>query len=248
MFNWDEDQTTGTGTLREFFEIGENPVEEILEQTTDLSPEKQKEFREMMGNYAERDKSLAELMLEWAVMCGLNPDDQISAESLWSEDREVKDIPPKTGIFAMIYQPDDAIYSLWKDGEILGAYYASFRGFYQAGCYVKALDKSYFAHDCFEAKDFRDNPEFGEQNKWHEWNQSTCGDIAKEFCEDVVLPEYQKVIAHFTRTFGEEAVKKAEIEFREAYGDNGWDALTAGTVEMQTAFLDILNNNEASEE
>lgn len=66
--------------------------------------------------------------------------------------------------------PDDAILELYKDRKPLAAFYASYRGRYQAGAYIHEEGKFYYASDALDD---------GKKDIWFE-QDSICGQIARD--------------------------------------------------------------------
>lgn len=108
----------------------------------------------------------------------------------WVEDEEeafklakatMKALKAKThtaGLVLIGVQPDDPILALYKDGEPVAAFYASYRGVYQAGAYVASgvnAGRHYFAHNMFEADPERP------QDEWIEDYEAGCSQIAQDF-------------------------------------------------------------------
>lgn len=79
-------------------------------------------------------------------------------------------IETSEGLLMVCIQPDDPIMGLWQDGKPIAAFYASYRGIYQAGGYVATTGQQFFASD------FAEEP----HNKWIE-RGATCADIAQDY-------------------------------------------------------------------
>lgn len=161
---FDEYGETGDGTLEEYFthkptsESFGNEVTEALD-------------KEFWADIDSRDNAIDRLCLQlFSEFSGLPETEHINV--FWPEDmRGVRNRARRKGAVLIGWQPDDPILALYKDGEPIAAFYASYRGMYQAGGYVAVTDKAYFAHNFLP-----DSP----QDTWEE-RGAVCSDIARSF-------------------------------------------------------------------
>lgn len=192
---FDDVGMSGEGTLKEYFSHETMPVEL---PGVDLPAD-------FLADLDERDSALDRLQLQlFTEFSGLGenevmqvfwPDyesdpyfqmfeDDDEAEKAIKASREAlfakKDQP---GLVLIGIQPDDPILALFKDGEPVAAFYASYRGVYQAGGYVASdrvvdhrikTDRHYFAHNMFAAEELP-------QNEWIEDYEAVCSQIARDF-------------------------------------------------------------------
>lgn len=179
-FNWTETYLSGKGSMYDYFVYEEGVPEKprtVADQVHDL----------LLPPELTRDQHLMHLMVEWAQMCGLKNDDQVTADFFEAEyvmpdndpDQEENAVASSyswpegwnKGWFILLVQPDDPIYIIYKDGKPKGAYYASFRGVYQAGCVVTDTGKKYFALN------------FGLSQPHNVWKErdSTCAQEAQDY-------------------------------------------------------------------
>lgn len=160
---FDEYGESGTGTVEEYFH--QDTRTEVLEG---IDPQFIKDLDDRDSNL---DRLLVQLFTEFS---GVGKDEVMTV--VWPESkRELRSAIRKgSGLVMIGVQPDDPIMGLFRDGTPLSAFYASFRGCYQAGAYVVKTDTHYFAHDAFKES------YAGPMNTWQE-HESVCSEISQEF-------------------------------------------------------------------
>lgn len=154
---------SGTGTVGEYF--GPKTRSEALAGLDD----------EFVKEMDERDSGIDQLCVQlFTEFSGVGENEVMTV--VWPETkRELRSAIRKgSGLVMIGVQPDDPIMGLFRDGTPLAAFYASYRGAYQAGAYVVETDVHYFAHNAF-VESFA-----GPMNTWQE-RASVCGEIAQEF-------------------------------------------------------------------
>jgi hypothetical protein len=173
--DWTEE---GTGTLKEYFT--QSPWHDDSEaETTDPL------ITEMAALAEERDDHVDRLLLQlFTEFSNVDPDEQVrvfmcdyGAEANRAWRRHSK----KKGLVMVMIHPDDPVFMLYRDGTPISAFYASYRGVYQAGGFVVASGKSYFAHNAFTVE------HAGAHNVWHEPGGG-CADIARDYLLDLRKP------------------------------------------------------------
>lgn len=183
-FQYDEglEGFQGTGTIEQYFRYEKYEIKDAsyLEYLNSKSDEEKAERKKFDDYIEKRDRALSRLLIQlFTEYSGLKPEDQIKAFCLESRE-EQEALVNQGGLVMILCSPDDPIYGLFKDGKPVAAYYASFRGMYQAGGYVAETNKHYYAHN------FRESP----QDVWLEDGKDIEGhDICSEIAEEFLFPE-----------------------------------------------------------
>lgn len=174
---FDEAGLEGEGTLEEYFTHKPTELPEEFKKIDLIDADFEAEIN-------DRDSAIDRLCLElFADKSGLPRDSVVKV--VWPETgyydeenyresvRLLRNAKRRKGLWLIGWQMDDPILSLWKDGKPIAAFYASYRGVYQAGGYVVATDAHYSANN-FANSDPADN------DVWHEY-EAGCSDVAMDF-------------------------------------------------------------------
>lgn len=162
---FDEYGMSGEGTLEEYFT--HKPFDMADDgQSPTIDPSFEKEIN-------DRDSAIDRLCLElFADKSGLQRSDVIKVT--WPESsRELRNAKRRKGLQLVGIQPDDPILMLFKDGEPIAAFYASYRGVYQAGGYVVSTGESFGANNFVNEGTERTN------DQWYVGG-GICSQIAEE--------------------------------------------------------------------
>lgn len=176
----DDMQMDGHGPLRAYFKQEEGASEWMHEKLDKAIPG-------FMDEIDERNDHIDRLCLQlFSEFSGISPDAEVTVR--WPEmnyqgadhrilPELINENRTKGGLLLIGWQPDDPIIALYRDGQPVSAFYASYRGVYQAGGYVMATNKHYFAHD------FAPEAEAGPMNTWVDDGESSrgCSSIAEDF-------------------------------------------------------------------
>lgn len=154
----------GRGTIKEYF----SP------ETWASTPEGVDKAKEILGegftdDYLDRNNAIDRLQTElFSTMIGLTGDEQVRVvwpEDGWYDEESVRKAVRRLhyartkmkGLVLIGWQMDDPTMMLFEDGRPLAAFYASYRGMYQAGGFVhqrknadgewEVVDEEYFASD-----------------------------------------------------------------------------------------------------
>jgi len=168
----------GVGTLQEYFTPTSSGRPMVSKDADDGGVPDPIVPDSFWDDLDDRNSELDRLTLQlFSEFSGLSKDDIVNV--FWfdygtDEKRRARQRAERKGLNLICIYPDDAIMALYKDGQPVAAFYASFRGCYQAGGYVVEGNREYFAHDAFKE-------EFGgKQNTWHE-RTNGCADVARDY-------------------------------------------------------------------
>lgn len=175
---FDDYGMSGEGTLEEYFT--HKPNEQITDP--DWTPEFAKQMQEMQAETDERDGAVDRLCLQlFSEFSGLDKTEIVQVsfpEPEYTSMRKAKKALQEAykgaesgGLVLLGWQPDDPILALYKDGQPIAAFYASYRGAYIAGGYVHQTGQEYLASN-FHGDETDDT-----------WlpGDNTCADIARDF-------------------------------------------------------------------